>query len=205
MHLKMCPKLLKTYPPLILLIALTFLSCNQKTQHEIEVQNFRDMKNENFTNPVSSPLPKGALKLFQGLTYFEVDPAYQIEANFVPATIHKYVRLFENEDVKQIHVIRGTIQFTINEVPCSLIAYSSAGQAQHSLFIPFTDSHKNSYPGGRYLDGKLLNDSTCLLDFNLSYNPYCVYNEKFKCALVPKSNQLKVSVSAGEFWPEQID
>jgi uncharacterized protein (DUF1684 family) len=36
-----------------------------------------------------------------------------------------------------------------------------------------------------------------LLDFNLSYNPYCAYNEKYSCPLVPIVNDLKVEVNAG--------
>jgi len=185
---------------LALIILLAANSCEQQSQYEKEVQDFRAMKNENFTKPGSSPLAKDQLENFKGLQYFEINSNYKMEAQFIPAKIQQYVRLFDSDDVKQVHVISGTLHFNIDGTPLTLLAYSSAGRAPHSLFIPFSDTHKNSYPGGRYVDGKLMNDSTCLIDFNLSYNPYCVYNELYKCALVPKKNKLKVAVPAGEKW-----
>ena len=36
------------------------------------------------------------------------------------------------------------------------------------------------------------------VDFNKSYNPYCAYNEKFSCPLVPLENLLDTKVEAGE-------
>jgi uncharacterized protein (DUF1684 family) len=185
---------------LLLITMIFYVSCANDSAYLQEVSDFRTMKDENFKNPASSPLIKNDLKNFKGLQYFDVNSSYKLKAKFVPASIPKYISLFESEDVKQVHVIRGTVYFKINNTSCSLLAYSSAGRASHSLFIPFTDTHKSTYPGGRYIDGMLLNDSICLLDFNLSYNPYCVYNEKYKCALVSKSNQLAAAIPAGEKW-----
>lgn len=187
---------------LIMLILFTLNSCGNNSQYIKDVKDFRAMKNEGFTNPTSSPLSKKELVKFKGLSYFEVDQTYCLQAKFVASKIPKYISLFESDDVKQIHLVRGKLHFKINNTNCSLLAYSSAGQAQHSLFIPFSDTHKNSYPGGRYVDAKLINDSTCTLDFNLSYNPYCVYNEKYKCAIVPETNRLEIKIPAGEQWKQ---
>jgi uncharacterized protein (DUF1684 family) len=184
------------------LLLFTFNSCGGNSQYDKDVKDFRAMKNESFTNTTSSPLSKKELIDFKGLSYFEVDQTYKLQAKFIAAAIPKYISLFESDDVKQIHVVRGNLHFKINNTNCSLLAYSSAGQAHHSLFIPFSDTHKNSYPGGRYVDAKLINDSTCTLDFNLSYNPYCVYNEKYKCAIVPESNRLEIEIPAGERWKQ---
>jgi uncharacterized protein (DUF1684 family) len=35
------------------------------------------------------------------------------------------------------------------------------------------------------------------IDFNKAYNPYCVYNEKYSCPIVPRSNYLDLKVTAG--------
>jgi uncharacterized protein (DUF1684 family) len=178
------------------------LSCNREEKiYQKEVHDFRAMKNESFSNTSSSPLSKIQRNQFVGLQYFDTNSTFKIKAKFVPSSMPMYVSLFESDDnIKQIHVTRGRLFFAINGTNCNLIAYSSTGQAKHSLFVPFSDTHKSTYPGGRYLDGHLLNDTVCLLDFNLSYNPYCVYNEHYKCAVVPAKNRLQVSIPAGEKW-----
>lgn len=190
----------RTNIKVLLIVAFFLNSCTDSSQYKTSIQQFREMKNENFINPAASPLAKDELKNFQGLSYFTIKQDFCIEAKFVPAKMSQYVSLFESDEVNQVHVVRGKLLFELNSKQCTLTAYSSAGQAHHSLFVPFVDSDKNSYPGGRYVDGKLLNDSTCLLDFNLSYNPYCVYNETYKCAVVPMGNRLSIAIPAGEKW-----
>jgi hypothetical protein len=44
-------------------------------------------------------------------------------------------------------------------------------------------------------------DDRVVLDFNLSYNPYCAYNMRYTCAVPPFSNDLKVDILAGEKKP----
>ena len=36
-----------------------------------------------------------------------------------------------------------------------------------------------------------------IINFNLAYNPYCAYNEKYSCPLVPGENDLPVAIMAG--------
>lgn len=43
---------------------------------------------------------------------------------------------------------------------------------------------EETYGGGRYLDMRIPEKDSVLLDFNTAYNPYCVYNPKFSCPLV---------------------
>lgn len=179
------------------------VQCRGKNhEYQTSIKEFRTMKNEKFNISSSSPLSKKQLIKFRGLSFFEPNIHYRCTAQFIPSQIPAYVSLFQSDEVKQIHVVRGLLNFKLNGLAYSLKAYSSAGQAEHILFVPFSDTHESSYPGGRYLDGTLLNDSACLLDFNLSYNPYCVYNKKFKCAAVPTSNALNTSIPAGEKWNE---
>jgi uncharacterized protein (DUF1684 family) len=40
------------------------------------------------------------------------------------------------------------------------------------------------------------------VDFNLAYNPYCAYNDRFSCPLTPFENRLSAAVRAGEMLPE---
>ena len=67
------------------------------------------------------------------------------------------------------------------------------------LFLPFTDKTNgdSSYGGGRYLDLKLPEGDSIIIDFNQAYNPYCAYNDKYSCPVPPKSNNLDIEVLAG--------
>jgi hypothetical protein len=36
-----------------------------------------------------------------------------------------------------------------------------------------------------------------VIDFNSAYNPYCAYNHKYSCPIVPRENYLKIRIEAG--------
>ena len=67
------------------------------------------------------------------------------------------------------------------------------------LCLPFLDETNGSetYGGGRYIDLNIPEGDSLELDFNRAYNPYCVYNKKYSCPLVPRQNYLKTKVRAG--------
>jgi len=67
------------------------------------------------------------------------------------------------------------------------------------LFLPFTDltNGEETYGGGRYIDLRIPKSDEISIDFNRAYNPYCVYNKKYSCPLVPSANHLKTRVLAG--------
>ena len=72
----------------------------------------------------------------------------------------------------------------------------------HLLFLPFNDTTngKTSYGGGRFIDIEIpeKGNSSIIIDFNKAYNPYCAYNKRWSCPLVPSENWLKIAVLAGE-------
>ena len=37
-----------------------------------------------------------------------------------------------------------------------------------------------------------------VIDFNMAYNPSCVYNEKYICIIPPDENNFDVEIKAGE-------
>ena len=69
-----------------------------------------------------------------------------------------------------------------------------------NLFFCFLDKTNNesTYPGGRYIDIEFENAKRIELDFNKSYNPYCVYDEEFSCPIPPKKNYINMEIRAGE-------
>jgi uncharacterized protein (DUF1684 family) len=42
------------------------------------------------------------------------------------------------------------------------------------------------------------NASETVMDFNLSYYPYCAYSHRYSCPIVPKENALDIAIRAGE-------
>ena len=40
-------------------------------------------------------------------------------------------------------------------------------------------------------------ENTIELNFNNTYNPYCVYNEEYSCPLTPRKNHLAIPIIAG--------
>ena len=67
------------------------------------------------------------------------------------------------------------------------------------LFLPFLDNTNGvtSYGGGRYIELRISKGDSIEIDFNSAYNPYCAYNEKYSCPIVPRENYLDIEVKAG--------
>ncbi|MDA1330355.1 MAG: DUF1684 domain-containing protein [Chloroflexi bacterium] len=90
----------------------------------------------------------------------------------------------------------GRFSIAVDGQEAELTLYSSP----HGYFLPFVDANagKETYGAGRYLDPEPLPDGKFLIDFNLGYNPYCVYNENYSCPLPPAENRVAVAIEAGE-------
>jgi uncharacterized protein (DUF1684 family) len=90
----------------------------------------------------------------------------------------------------------GRFGFRVDEEQAELTIYAG----EHGYFLPFVDALANqeTYGAGRYLEPEQLSGNKFLVDFNLAYNPYCAYNERWSCPLTPFENRLKVPIRAGE-------
>ena len=72
------------------------------------------------------------------------------------------------------------------------------------LFLPIDDYTipDESYPAGRYLDIEMpKRGDSIVLDFNMLYNPYCAYSDRYSCPITPRKNKIKVRIEAGEKIP----
>jgi len=70
--------------------------------------------------------------------------------------------------------------------------------------VPFTDktSGNESYGGGRYLVLDIPEGNQLNVDFNMAYNPFCVYNPEHSCPIPPSENDLPVKIPVGEMMYE---
>lgn len=157
---------------------------------------FRKMKDDFFAIEPQSPLTREQKKKFKGLSYFPANDELRFELR---------VEEFESKQLTLIQTSTGDVQeyerygkfsFSVQGQPTELTVYRSEG----GYFLPFTDAlaGKETYPAGRYLEPEPLGGRRFLIDFNLAYNPYCAYNERWSCPLTPPENRLKVAIPAGE-------
>ena len=167
------------------------------------VEDERARKDAWFKSSPSSPLPHDTRHDFEGLPYFDVDPALRFEDLALEPYAGTEPSAFQiptsDGQLRPAHRA-GTFTFQHESAPHRLTAYVLDGGASESLFVPFLDatSGHETYGAGRYLDLEPEDDGTYSLDFNLAYHPYCVYAESYSCPLTPAENRLLIRIEAGE-------
>jgi uncharacterized protein (DUF1684 family) len=177
------------------------------------IREMRAEKDEFLANDPQSPVDPALRDDFDGLDYFDPDPAYRVEAAVEvhedPETVELTVR---NGTAERFHRV-ATFSFTVpsaegEPVEESLAALRAEGSA--ALFVPFRDktTGQQTYDGGRYMDlhpdGDLADIDAVTLEFNLAYTPFCAFADAFACPLPPTDNWLEVAISAGERDPELV-
>ncbi|MDT0608190.1 DUF1684 domain-containing protein [Croceitalea rosinachiae] len=169
-----------------------------------EILAHREKLNGEFKNPDTSPLPDRYRKDFEGLDFFAPDTNYIIRAKFERTPDAVPFLMSTTTDEKSWEVIYGIAHFELNGLPHKLEIYQSPNLIQQKiyknyLFLPFLDetNGEETYGGGRYIDLTIPDGDSIEINFNKAYNPYCVYNKKYSCPLVPRQNYLKTRVLAG--------
>ncbi|MGO4920764.1 DUF1684 domain-containing protein [Maribacter spongiicola] len=165
---------------------------------------FQKELNAEFKNPETSPLADRFRINFETLDFFEVDTNYVVVAEFIRTPEALPFSMPTTTDRESTEVLYGIAKFTLNGKAHQLEIYQTPElitqeKYKDYLFLPFTDKTNGAetYGGGRYLDLRIPEGNTIVLDFNKAYNPYCAYNKKFSCPLVPSVNNLKTAVKAG--------
>ena len=99
---------------------------------------------------------------------------------------------------EQDYIKFAYIEFQVDSVDCLLTVYMEDNSDY--LFVPFKDktTGEDTYSAGRYIELEKIGEKQYLLDFNLAYNPYCAYNDRWVCPLTPFENRLKIGINAGE-------
>lgn len=169
-----------------------------------QIQHFREELNQEYTNPDTSPLPKHDIPAFNSLPFFPIDSTYRIEATFVRTAGQLPFYMPTTTGARKVYEKYGELYFKLQGKPLVLNVYQShtlreTEQYNDYLFLPFTDKTNGdeTYGGGRFLDLRIPEGDTIIIDFNKAYNPYCAYNVGYSCPIPPKENKLKVAVRAG--------
>jgi uncharacterized protein (DUF1684 family) len=160
------------------------------------LNEFRREKDEFFRSHPQSPLTHEQKHAFKGLKYFPENPSLRLELAVERSNISEAINIQTTGGKPQIFRRYGRFKFEVDGQSVELTLFSNTD----GFFLPFTDSlaGRETYPAGRYLEVEQLPDGRFRVDFNLSYNPYCAYNERWSCPLTPAENRLKVPIRAGE-------
>jgi uncharacterized protein (DUF1684 family) len=189
---------------LILLVFCSMFSCSQDKRPILGETNYQKEQNAKFKDASISPLTKKDRKEFESLDFFKFDSTFVVtaELKLIPDT--KWFNMKTTTKRLSKERIYGVLTLSIHNETYRLNVYQGEENMQTEgledyLFLPFLDdtNGEESYGGGRYIDLRIPVSDTIIIDFNRAYNPYCVYNEKFSCPIVPRDNYLPIEIKAG--------
>lgn len=187
-----------------LLIVTSFMGCNQKEKQVLVETLFQKKMNAEYKDASKSPLKAKDLKVFKSLDFFPFDSAFVVKATLKRTPDSKWFNMKTTKDGVSKERVYGVLSFELKGQPFQLNVYQGQELMQKEgfedyLFLPFIDNTNDSttYAGGRYLDLRVPIGNTIEIDFNSAYNPYCAYNAKYSCPIVPRANYLGLEVNAG--------
>lgn len=182
-----------------LLLMYVSLAMSQETAEE-----FQANLNKEFANREESPLTDEDFKIFQSLDFYPIDEKFTVEAKFVSTPKEKVFKMKTSTTRLPEYKKYGELFFQIDGKSFKLNVYQNIELSKKEgyedyLFLPFSDltCGKESYIGGRYIDMRIPKTKTVTIDFNKAYNPYCAYNHKYSCPIVPLENDLPIEILAG--------
>ena len=186
-------------------IFLVFINCKDGKRFSTTESEFQSSLNALFKDASKSPLKPEDIKIFKGLSFFPVDSSFVVVSKLKKTNTSDFFEMKTSTNRFSKERIFGILSFTIKGINYNLKVYQSESSVLESsdyLFLPYLDATNGitTYGGGRYLDLKIPEGDSVWLDFNKSYNPYCVYNERYSCPIVPRENRLPIKVEAGVMY-----
>ncbi|WP_179336749.1 DUF1684 domain-containing protein [Winogradskyella ludwigii] len=187
-----------------LLILGSFLSCGESEKQILVETPFQEKMNSEFKDASKSPLKSKDLKTFKGLDFFAYDSAFVVTAILKRTASTDWFDMKTTTDRLSKERVYGILSFELEGKSFQLNVYQGEKLMKKEgfedyLFLPFLDHTNGSstYGGGRYIDLNIPEGNSLVLDFNSAYNPYCAYNEKFSCPIVPRENYVDLEIKAG--------
>ena len=186
----------------ILLFSLfLLLNCDNRKRYNNDLTPFQREINDFFKDASVSPLKKRDLKNFRGLDFFTYDSTYLVTAKLTKTPKEKPFMMLTTTDMVVEYIKYGTVSFELLDNQYSLDIYKNLEDPNErdNLFLPFLDdtNGNESYGGGRYINLDIPQGDNLIIDFNSAFNPYCVYDEKYSCPIVPRENYLPLEIKAG--------
>ena len=189
---------------IVILLLATHFTNSQENTEIIDIKAFQNELNEQFANEKESPLTKEDFETFESLDFFPIDTAFRVVAKLKYFKNSKPINMKTTTDRLAVYTVFATATFKVRGVKHVLRIYQSqqlllSENYDDHLFLPFTDQSNGStsYGGGRFIDLKIPDKDTIILDFNKAYNPYCAYSGRYSCPIPPKVNHVDAEILAG--------
>lgn len=187
----------------LLLFLNSFMLLAQETKSETS-KEFQDNLNKEYADKEESPLTEEDFKDFKGLDFYPISAKFIVEATFTRSENEQSFKMKTTGTRTPEYIKYGELHFKLENKEFKLNVYQGLDLMkkpgfENYLFLPFFDltCGKESYMGGRYMDLHLPMGKTVIIDFNKAYNPYCAYNHRYSCPIVPLENDLEVEILAG--------
>lgn len=169
-----------------------------------EILQFQKTMNHEFADSTESPLTSEDRQNFDSLRFFPIDLSFRLHCKFVKSSNETVFGMKTTTDRLPNYKRYAKLIFVIDSITYELSVYQNQdlikkpGYADY-LFVPFTDATNGStsYGGGRYIDLRIPQNDSIVLDFNQAYNPYCAYNKKYSCPIPPSENDIPIEIKAG--------
>lgn len=186
-----------------ILLLLSTLNCAQKLP-VVGDTSFQLELNSEFKDASKSPLKAKDLKNFKGLDFFKFDSTFVVKAKLKQTPDSKWFKMQTTTSRLSNERVYGILLFEVQGQAFELNVYQGKDLMKEEgftdyLFLPFLDNTNGdfTYGGGRYIDLRIPSGNELEIDFNTAFNPYCAYNEKYSCPIVPRVNYLNLEVRAG--------
>jgi uncharacterized protein len=160
------------------------------------LERHRERRDEFFLSSYASPLPDEDQAIFTGLSYFALNPDMAFAGTYV-AGDNSPVQITSSLGTTSGYHKMGTFWVDIAGTSYELTVLDDG---DGNPFIAFGDTTNgvSTYGGGRYVGLEVPEQGSASIDFNLTTNPYCVYDEEFVCPLPPPEHQIHIPIEAGE-------
>lgn len=189
---------------IVLFLVVFAVSCNPGKEQLLGKTEWQRKTNATFKDASKSPLKKKDLKHFKSLDFFKYDSIYRVEAKLKRTPNSEWFKMKTTTEEESEERIFGVLRFELKGKTHQLNVYQGKDLMttegfEDYLFLPFLDDTNGdtTYGGGRYIDLRIPEGDTIIIDFNQAYNPYCAYNEKYSCPIVPRVNYIPIKVEAG--------
>ena len=189
---------------LYLFLFISTLSCAQEKQPLLGDTDWQREMNADYKDASKSPLKDKDRKTFRTLDFFKFDSTYVVSVTLKRTPDEKPFKMKTTTSRLPNYVKYGVVTFQLKgeifelDIFQNLDLLTKEGYEDY-LFLPFLDNTNGdtSYGGGRYVEGRIPEGDTLIIDFNTAYNPYCAYNAKYSCPIVPRNNYLDTEIKAG--------
>jgi uncharacterized protein (DUF1684 family) len=142
-------------------------------------------------------------KTFKGIETWPLSWEWRVRARFEPAPAGRKIKVPNVLGQVSEEASAGIVYFEKEGRTWQLEALE--GDGEDGLYFIFGDGSngKGSYGGGRFLDAKVEGGdrkkaTTAIVDFNLAYNPPCVFSPYATCPLPPAESKISLPIEAGE-------